>query len=203
MSKQNKSLEILNFLAHAYLSFGDPDILIGNMIADLVKGKQIENYPETIRHGIHVHRHIDNFTDSHPVILETKQLLSPSAGRYNGSFLDVAYDHFLALDQQHVPEEGWQKFADSCYNQIEQHADILPSQFCSMFLYMKNENWFYNYRHRWMIERSFERLQRRANYLDNDAPVFNDFERHYQEIKDSYFAFFPELKEYVRSEFFK
>ena len=33
-------LNEMNYLAHAYLSFGDPDILAGNMISDFVKGKK-------------------------------------------------------------------------------------------------------------------------------------------------------------------
>ena len=30
----------VNYLAHAYLSFGDPEILTGNLISDFVKGKK-------------------------------------------------------------------------------------------------------------------------------------------------------------------
>lgn len=192
----------MNFLAHAYLSFNDPDILVGNLIADLVKGKQIENYSENIRHGIRIHREIDSFTDKHPIIMESKELFQSSAGRYWGSFLDVAYDHFLALDYLQEPTEGWKTFSAHCYKQIELYADVLPPTFISMFMYMKSEDWLYNYRNRSMIELSFERLARRAVYLDNDTPVFADFERHYDEIKASYEAFFPKLKEYVLEIFF-
>lgn len=189
----------MNFLAHAYLSFGDSDILIGNMIADMVKGKQIEQYPEGIQHGIHIHRKIDSFTDNHPVTHEAMQLLRPSAQKYAGAFLDVSYDHFLALDKQNEPENGWQAFADKCYTQIEMYGNILPPRFCSMFMYMKSENWFFNYRFRWMIERSFDRLQNRANYLSNDAHVFKDFEQNYTDIGKSYEIFFPELRAFVES----
>ena len=37
----------MNFLAHAFLSFNDPDILTGNMISDFVKGKQKFDFPLT------------------------------------------------------------------------------------------------------------------------------------------------------------
>ncbi|EGK00715.1 MAG: ACP phosphodiesterase [Prevotella sp.] len=188
----------MNFLAHAYLSFGDPDILIGNMIADLVKGKQIEQYPERIRHGIHIHRHIDAYTDSHPVTLRAMEVFRSSAHKYAGPFLDVSYDHFLALDELSEPEEGWKEFAAKCYSQIEQYAEILPSKFCSMFMYMKSEDWFFNYRYNWMIERSFDRLQQRAAYLPDNAHIFTDFEKHYKEIADSYNEFFPDLKDYTK-----
>ncbi|MBK5720547.1 DUF479 domain-containing protein, partial [Dysgonomonas sp. Marseille-P4677] len=112
----------MNFLAHAYLSFGDSDILIGNMIADLIKGKKIEQYPETIQRGIHIHRQIDSFTDNHPITQQAMNLLRPSAKKYAGAFLDVSYDHFLALDKQNEPEGGWLAFADKCYKQIEQYG---------------------------------------------------------------------------------
>jgi len=187
----------MNFLAHAYLSFGNPDILVGNMIADMVKGKQIESYPEAIRKGIHIHRQIDDFTDKHPVTHQTSKVFRSSSGKYAGAFLDVAYDHFLALDESNIPDGGWHSFSEKSYRQIEQYADILPSRFCTMFMYMRNEDWFYNYRYKWMIERSFDRLKSRASYLDNSAPVFIGFEDHYQIIKESYNIFFPELKAFV------
>src|SRR5579875_2561759 len=43
----------MNFLAHAYLSFYNPPVLVGNMIADFVKGKKsLNRFPETIQAGI-------------------------------------------------------------------------------------------------------------------------------------------------------
>ncbi|WP_029904279.1 ACP phosphodiesterase [Prevotella sp. 10(H)] len=189
----------MNFLAHAYLSFGDADILIGNMIADMVKGRQIEQYCDGIRHGITIHRHIDTFTDSHPVTLQAMEFFRASAHKYAGAFLDVAYDHFLALDVNNEPKEGWKDFAEKCYEQISKYADILPAKFCNMFMYMRSEDWFYNYRYHWMIERSFTRLQQRAAYLPEDSHmlIYSDFEKHYDEIKESYALFFPELKAYA------
>lgn len=188
----------MNFLAHAYLSFGIPEILVGNMIADLVKGKQIEQYPESIRQGIHIHRQIDSYTDSHPVTQQTMKVFRGSAGKYAGPFLDVSYDHFLALDTLNEPSQGWKAFAEDSYSHIEKYSEILPPKFCSMFMYMKSEDWLYSYRYKWMIERSFERLRSRANYLADDAPVFDDFMRHYKEIESGYKVFFPQLKEYVQ-----
>lgn len=35
----------MNYLAHAYLSFNDPEILVGNLISDFVKGKKKFDYP--------------------------------------------------------------------------------------------------------------------------------------------------------------
>ena len=95
----------MNYLAHAYLSFGDPDILAGNMISDFVKGKKKFDYPERIQMGITLHRKIDEYTDTHPATRQAKQFLKTSAGLYAGSFVDIIYDHFLANDSYEF-EEG-------------------------------------------------------------------------------------------------
>lgn len=130
----------MNFLAHAYLSFDKPGLIVGNLVADMVKGKQImETFPDEIRKGIQLHRQIDSYTDSHPVTIEAKHLFDNSAGRYGSSFLDVSYDHFLALDTVNQPKEGWNTFAQYCYTQIEQSGDILPPRFCSMYVHEKRK----------------------------------------------------------------
>ena len=49
----------MNYLAHAFLSFDDPELLVGNMISDFVKGKQKFGYPSGIQEGIALHRAIE------------------------------------------------------------------------------------------------------------------------------------------------
>lgn len=189
----------MNFLAHAYLSFNNPDILVGNLIADFVKGKQMNTYPDGIRQGIVIHREIDYFTDNHPLNIKTKSIFSNLVGKYSGSFLDVSFDYFLANDADRIPSMGWQFFADSCYKAIERKASVLPTTFCSLFMYMKSENWFNSYQHKWMIERSFKRLQRRAKFLTDDINVFPVFDKNSTLLQNCYDNFFPELEKYVHN----
>ena len=188
----------MNYLAHAYLSFGDTKILIGNMIADYVKGKQILNFDEGIQKGIVIHRMIDDFTDKHPIVKETKAIYRESAGRYDGSFLDITFDHFLALDTSEEPSEGWLNFTLDIYNEVDKHLDYLPKDFVNFYRYMKAENWLYNYRFNWLIEKNFGRFAYHLKYLSSDAPVFVAFEQNYETLNESYNEFFPELKEFVK-----
>ncbi len=65
----------MNFLAHIYLSGEEEGVIIGNFIADGIKGKKYKNYPLSIQKGILLHRGIDSFTDQHPTVrLSTKKL---------------------------------------------------------------------------------------------------------------------------------
>jgi len=187
----------MNYLAHAYLSFGDPDILTGNLIADFVKGRQIESFREEIQLGIRLHRQIDDYTDHHPVVREAKAVFKETAGRYSASFLDVAFDHFLSLDKISEPVEGWKSFAQGSYVNIQSRLVELPETFTRLFGYMKEENWLYNYRYRWLMKKSFDRLTERAAYLEDNINVYSDFETHYSHIKTAYEQFFPDLRKYI------
>lgn len=67
----------MNFLAHLYLAGNNKYSIIGNFIADHVKGSSIDLYNPEIRQGIRFHRQVDEFTDAHPVVKETVLNLRP------------------------------------------------------------------------------------------------------------------------------
>src|SRR4051812_5785042 len=90
---------MMNYLGHAFLSFGDTDILAGNMIGDHVKGMlALDGYPAGIRKGIMLHRAIDSYTDGHSATQRAKLLFRQEYRLYAGAIMDTLYDHFLAND---------------------------------------------------------------------------------------------------------
>lgn len=190
----------MNYLAHAYLSFERPGILVGNMISDFVKGRAKFDYPEEIQAGIAVHRAIDEFTDFHPVTQEAKVFFRPQYRLYSGAFVDIVYDHFLAKDNLQFPaEEDLFAFTQRTYSMLEVYSDHFPFPFSRMFPYMKAQNWLYHYREQQGISNSFEGMVRRAKYLSESAIAFDVFRTNYHELEACYQAFFPELKAFVQS----
>jgi acyl carrier protein phosphodiesterase len=187
----------MNYLAHAYLSFQNPGILVGNMISDFVKGKKQYDYPMLVREGIRLHRGIDTFTDADQATHEGKRFFKPFVGLYAGAFMDIVYDHFLALDQTELDEQGWKHFAAETYTQLAAHESFLPEKFARTLPYMRSQDWLYNYRFGWGIRNSFEGLVRRASYLDDAAPAFKAFEDNYTALEQSYRDFFPRVKKYA------
>ena len=188
----------MNFLAHAFLSFDDPDILTGNMISDFVKGKKKFGYPQTIQHGIQLHRLIDEFTDFHPITAAAKQFFRPAYRLYSGAFVDVVFDHFLAKDDmQFAPYNGLKEFTQIIYHQLETESVFFPAPFQMMFPYMRMQNWLFGYRTTEGIYKSFGGLVRRSKYLKESETAFKIFLEHYKDLEQCYFAFFPELKKYA------
>lgn len=191
----------MNYLAHAYLSFNNEAILVGNIISDFIKGKKQFDYPTAVQQGIRLHRAIDTFTDYHPVTKEAEQLLKPVVGLYAGAFVDVIYDHFLAIDgNAFANEKVLMNFAQTTYALLEPHQNDFPEKFKLMFPYMKQYNWFYNYQFIGGIEKSFGGLVRRTKYLTDSAPAFAVFEKEYNSFQQYYSAFFPELKNFVQQQ---
>jgi acyl carrier protein phosphodiesterase len=191
----------MNYLAHAYLSFNNPGILVGNMISDFVKGKKQFDYPLTIQKGIRLHRQIDSFTDQHPATKKGKEYFKPAVGAYAGAFMDVVYDHFLALDEQQFSEAGLRGFTGDVYAQLIEHEPLLPEKFARMLPYMSSQNWLYNYRFTEGMEKSFGGLVRRAAYLTDSAPAFSLFVQHYDLLQEQYNEFFPDIKKFASSQF--
>ena len=190
----------MNYLAHAYLSFGDPDILAGNMISDFVKGKKKFDYPDRIQMGITLHRKIDEYTDAHPATHQAIKFLRETAGPYAGAFVDIVYDHFLANDLYEFEEGALAIFARRTYNQLEAYEKWLPEKFRQFFFYMRTQDWLYHYKSTDGIKRSFQGLCRRAKYIDDPSPVFDAFITHYESLKMAYDFFFPHVKTFAYHE---
>ena len=192
----------MNYLAHAYLSFNQPEILVGNMISDFIKGKKQFDYPDIVQKGIQLHRAIDTFTDAHAITAELKSFFRPQYRLYSGAFVDVVYDHFLANDTNQFATAALLKdFAANTYRLLEINTLLFPPPFQKMFPYMKTHGWLYNYRLVEMIEKSFEGLVRRATYLKESKIAFGIFTRHYDAMQDGYNNFFPDLKNFTTHQF--
>jgi acyl carrier protein phosphodiesterase len=187
----------MNYLAHAYLSFNEPQILVGNMISDFVKGRKKFNYSEGIQKGIELHRAIDEFTDHHTATQKAKLFFKKDYRLYAGAFVDIVYDHFLANDTTEFHNETiLRSFSAKTYDDLQDHSSSFPWKFDLFFNHMKKEDWLYNYRHVSFIEKSFAGLVRRAAYLSESMPAVNVLEENYDRLAVCYQDFFPDLKSF-------
>ncbi len=189
----------MNLLAHAHLSFNNPDILLGNMISDYVKGKKQYDYPAEIQKGIKLHRAIDAFTDEHSATKEIKKFFAPVYRLYAGAFADIVYDYFLANDRNNFSsEKELFDFTQKTYALLEQNKKWMDPVFAGMFPYLKSQNWLYNYREDWGIEKSLGGLQRRAKYIESTKEAFEIFLANKPAIQILYDTFYPDVKNFAK-----
>ncbi len=192
----------MNYLGHAVLSFGDKDILTGNMIGDYVKGMApVEVYPENIQKGILLHRKIDEYADNHPASLRAQVWFREKYGRYSGAIVDTLFDHFLATDPHYFQTEPeLLSFTQDVYKKLESNQQHFPQKFAMFFPYMKEQNWLYNYRSMQGIHRSLQGLQRRAKYMSGIDEAYNTFITYYYQISQCYYEYIEHADKFVKHE---
>jgi acyl carrier protein phosphodiesterase len=188
----------MNFLAHAYLSFGQEEILVGNFAADFIKGKELHSYQGNIKTGIFLHREIDSFTDSHPLVRAGQTYLRPKFRHYSTVITDIFFDYFLANHWSSFSQIPLENFVNQTYTSLEKHLEILPPSFREMFYWMKTQNWLYRYREISGIQKTLQGLSRRTAFdskMDEATELLIEKEAEFEVI---FFAFFRELETFAR-----
>ncbi len=173
------------------------------MISDFVKGNKKFEYDAAIQKGITLHRLIDEYTDKHEATKRAKVFFKPAVGLYAGAFVDVMYDHFLASDTNEFSDDSLQAFAINTYSILQKNKTILPEKLGRMLPYMQEQNWLYNYRNLYGAEKSFEGLVRRAAYLQRSEGAYTCFIKNYQQLKQYYVSFFPDVKDFAYQNFLR
>jgi acyl carrier protein phosphodiesterase len=187
----------MNFLAHLYLSGDNTRRMVGNFIGDFVKGRHaLEKFEREIVQGIELHRAIDEFTDTHPVVTQSKNRLRPKYRHYSGVIVDVFYDYFLANDWKNFHSLPLDKFADHAYGTLLQFDAILPEDVKHMLPYMMRGNWLLNYSKTEGIHRALSGMASRTPYLSHMDEAVHDLIRYEEDFKKEFDAFFPELQQH-------
>ena len=188
----------MNFLAHAFLSGSDEELLVGNFIADSVKGRQKDLYPPGIRWGIEVHRFIDTYTDTHPIVKQTKDRLRPVYGKFAGVITDMFYDHFLAAKFNQYAAVSLLDFSQYVYATVQKFTLQLPPEVQYFLPYMIKQNWLFRYAQIAGIQASLEGMSRRSAFASNMATATQALETNYRAYEQDFEQFFPELQNYVK-----
>lgn len=183
----------LNILAHLYLSGEEAELMIGNFIADHIRGKQQNTYNQGIQNGIKLHRFIDSFTDQNPVVLNSRKILYREIGKYAPVVSDVLFDHFLAKLWSDFHHETLEFFADTKYIFLQNHQHLMPDKTKNMLPFLIKYNWLVAYRSFEGLQQVFNGMNRRASFTSNMDQSVIILEKYYADFEASFKSFFPEL----------
>ena len=187
----------MNFLAHLYLSYNNKNILIGNFIADAVKGNKHGNYKKEIQAGILLHREIDNYTDNHPITKKSKRRLNERYRHYKGVIIDILYDHFLAKNWNNYSEIPLDIYADNVYSFLNENIHTFPEELQKLLPSMIQYNWLLNYASLEGIEHVLGGMNRRTKGISQMDLAIDDLKLHYIEFEEDFTIFFKELEHFV------
>ena len=191
----------MNYLAHIYLSGESDEIILGNFIADFVKGNKYLKYPEQVAYGIHLHRKIDAFTDQHMDVKEFIRFLKPGYSRYAGIVADVFMDHFLA--------SNWQDYSIYTLRQFSKHAHavflsnfgLLPFKVKQFLPFLIQHKRFESYAQRETMFQVLEIISRRTSLPSNSDWAVQILYQEYEEFEKLFRSFFAEMISFVEDDF--
>ena len=191
----------MNFLAHIYLSFNDPEVTLGNFFADHIRANKYKHLPKKIQKGILLHREIDTFTDAHPIARQSSKRLHKNYSHYSQIIVDIFYDHFLAKNWNTYSKIPLNEYVESFYELLEENYNILPLGTQRMMPYMMADNWLYNYSNLKGISRVLDGMNRRTKNKSKMNFAILDLEEHYSDFEKEFTAFFEELIIFSKQKF--
>ena len=183
----------MNYLAHMLFSNNSPQSMLGNFIADFVKGDVEGRFPREVVEGIRHHRRADLFTDSHEVFGASRRLVSSPRRRYAGIIIDVLYDHFLATSWDQYCVTGLNDFVGQVYENLRRHHDVVvPHPVPMVIEKMIQEDWLRSYRTLEGIDQTLKRISRRLRHENPLGTAIEELERNHDLLQDHFHSFFPQ-----------
>jgi acyl carrier protein phosphodiesterase len=194
----------MNYLAHAFLSRSSPDLLIGGLLGDFVKGRErLQQYSLAVREGIRLHRAIDRYTDAHAIVRASCALISPARRRFAGILVDVFYDHFLARHWLRYADLPLETFTQQVYATLLPHAPSYPERLQRILPRMAADDWLASYAETESVDAALRGIARRFQRFPRAAVLKDGVQEllvNYEALEQHFLVFFPELLGFAENE---
>ncbi|MEZ5463803.1 MAG: ACP phosphodiesterase [Lysobacteraceae bacterium] len=188
----------MNYLAHIFLARQSGDSMLGGILGDFVTPAEGRGFPWAIAREIELHRHIDSFTDRHPVVLDAKRRFRSHTRRFAGPLLDLFFDYALSADWQRYSEQSLRTFIDAFYMAVREREAILPPRFRAVAGRIIEHDWLANYAHIEGVALAAggvsKRLSRGGERMREGV---EDLRTHEHALLADFREFFPELQAFA------
>jgi acyl carrier protein phosphodiesterase len=189
----------MNYLAHLHLASLAESSLLGNLLADFVRGNPAGEYDPAVVAGIMMHRRVDVLTDSLPQVRACRAYFLEEHRRVAPITLDVVWDHFLARHwQQLEPSLSLQVFTQQAQGKILPHLSLTPPRFQNLNGYLWPERWLERYAELPFIGNVLAGMASRRPRLAALAGSFADVERNYHQLETQFWQFYPQMMQQAK-----
>lgn len=167
--------------------------MVGNFIADSVKGRRIDAYSGKVLYGIRLHRMIDHFIDTHPVAARSRSRFYSVFHHYSGVVNDMVYDHLLAREWAVYSDVPLWKYSIHCYAVLLFHWFSLPPQVRSFLPNVILNRRLTEYAKISGLKDSLRVMSRSTSLPDYADEVERILLENYEEFRKEFHAFFKEM----------
>ncbi len=184
----------MNFLAHAFLSSHNPDLLVGNVLADMIKQKEFTDYSLAVQEGIIMHRKIDSFTDQHPEVRKCTKLLQSRHGKYSPVVMDLLWDLVLAEQWNTRTTLDFDAFVKTTYQVLMSRKKEYPQHILEKLQFLIGKDFLTMYSNQEGMQTILDRIQSSTKFKSNFSAALEDYQTHKELFFESFNVFFPELQ---------
>lgn len=189
-------LGAMNYLAHLHLGGREPQQLLGSLYGDFVKGSLQGRFPPALEASIRLHRHIDSYTDSHPLVLAALARFPRERRRLAGIVLDVFFDHCLARHWDDYAEQPLYAFTGDFYRVLLAEP-ALPGRLAHIAPFMAADDWLGAYGDFDTLEQVFRGIARRLSRPEGMDGVMGELEVLYEPLLADFREFYPQLQAFA------
>ncbi len=192
----------MNFLAHLFLSAHDPALQVGNFVADFVPNSWVATLPPAIQRGVAMHRFIDHFTDTHPLVRRATRTLHARHHKYAPVLIDVYFDFLLSQNWTRFSEVPLAVFAAKVYEVLHHHRALMPPDLQHRLDLMISDNWLHKYSSFSGMQQVFERMQSYVSRPEWLEGATDSLIEQRVELEKYFLAVFEELQQKLRTQTF-
>lgn len=189
----------MNYLAHLHLGGNEPELLLGSLYGDFVKGWLTGQWPAGIEAGIRLHRRVDVFTDAHPLVLQARSRFPAERRRYSGILLDLFFDHCLARHWQDYADQPLQQFSGRVYQLLLEEPQ-LPGHLAHIAPRMAQQDWLGSYSEFATLELVLAGMQRRLSRPEGLDGAMAELEHLYEPLLGDFRDFYPQLMAFAEQQ---
>jgi acyl carrier protein phosphodiesterase len=193
----------MNWLAHILLSEPNVENRLGNLLGDLVKGRDLDGLDRQLRRGVDRHYAIDKFTDTHVIVRTSKHRIDREYSKFAGILIDVFYDHLLVKNWNLYSSIAFTDFTAEIYDSFQNYPGELPLATRQIIDRMVDGDWLNSYQHlagvRDALIRIDVRIQARMGDRIKLVAAMPILEREYLNLDRDFNLFFPELQNYIQN----
>ena len=190
----------MNHFEHLVLAQPTLESTVGNLLGDFARGVDQSALPIAVRAGLHNHRAVDRFTDTHPVVQDLKRCFSRPRRRFAGIALDIYFDYLLLNHWERFEQRELQPLIDSFYRRMSAARPLMPSSDMRQATRRMIEfDWFGSYREVDAVAVALDRVAGRIRFANAFENSIEDLLRHEATIRDGFLEFYPELRRHVEA----
>ncbi len=189
----------MNFLAHLHLSGDNSAVMTGNFLGDFIRMKELTLSEDNVQNrniikGMRLHKCIDLYTDSHPLVKQVQKIFIPKFGKYASVLSDLYFDYLLCNHWQLFSSISLKEFSNSAYENLDVNRKFFNGHASRFYGYMYANNLLVNYGSLEGMKMVLNGISnRRVSSNINLALSIEVFQEHESAIRDYFIKFYPDL----------